>query len=101
MKYRLKFMPATIRDRNTIKAYLSQFYPGTSKRFFAHFKKKTAQIQEHPLSCPIYENNPIYRKMVVDDYLVFYVVNDAKRVVEIRRILHGAVEIPVEIETTK
>jgi len=55
MKYRLKFMPATIRDRNIIKAYLSQFYPGTSKRFFAHFKKKTAQIQEHPLSCPIYE----------------------------------------------
>jgi len=47
------------------------------------------------------KNNPIYRKMVVDDYLVFYVVNDAKRVVEIRRILHGAIEIPVEIETTK
>ena len=87
MKYRLMFMPATIRDRNIIKAYLSQFYPGTSKRFFAHLKKKTARIKEHPLSYPSYEKNPIYRKMVVDDYLVFYVVFDTH--VEIHRIIHA------------
>ena len=36
--------------------------------------------------CEIYPLDPVYRKMVVDQYLVFYQVNDYARTVEIHRI---------------
>ena len=69
MKYRVEYLPQTITDIATIKEYLSQFYPGTSKRFFTLLKKKISIIKLYPLSCPVYEEDPDYRKLVVGDAL--------------------------------
>ena len=90
MKHKLVFLPKTIEDRTAIKVYLSQFYPGTAKKFFAMLRKKVARLRDFPLSCPIYEDNPKYRKLVVGDYLVFYTVNEDAKLVEVHRSLHGS-----------
>jgi len=93
MKYRLRYMDDTVTDREHIKAYLSQFYPGTARKFFALLKKKTVRLKTFPYSCPEYEDVPDYRKLVVGDYLVFYVVNEDAKTVDIHRILHGSRDI--------
>lgn len=46
--------------------------------------------RDFPYSCPIYEDDPDYRTLVVGDYLVFYMVNEDDKIVEIHRIFHGS-----------
>jgi len=89
VKYRLKFLPETVADRERIRNYLSQFYPNTAKKFFANLKSKTTRLKTFPYSCPVYDDDTSYRKLVVDEYLVFYVVNDDDHIVEVHRIFHG------------
>ena len=96
--FQLIYLPETVSDRAIIKAYLSQFYVGTSKRFFALLKKKIARLKEFPYSCPVFEDDPDYRKLVVGDYLVFYMVKEKKRTVEIHRIFHGSQDIKLQLK---
>jgi plasmid stabilization system protein ParE len=93
MKYRIKYLPETATDRAEIRTYLIQYYESTVRMFFALLKKKISRLKEFPYSCPIYEDDPDYRRMVVGDYLVFYMVNDDDKTVEIHRIFHGSQNI--------
>jgi len=93
MKYRLRYLHETVSDRNEIKAYLTNYYESTVKNFFALLKEKITRLSEFPYSCPIYEDDPDYRKLVVGDYLVFYMVNEKDKTVEIHRIFHGSRDI--------
>jgi len=93
MKIAITFLPKAISDQADIKKHLSQYYPGTSKRFFSLLKKKIARLKTYPYSCPKYEDDPDYRKLVVGDYLVFYMLNEDAKIVEVHRILHGSRDI--------
>jgi len=93
MKYRIQYLPETVTDREEIRAYLSLYYKSTAKKFFSLLKERIAQLKEIPYSCPVYEDDPDYRRMVVGDYLVFYMVNEEKKTVEIHRIFHGSQDI--------
>jgi plasmid stabilization system protein ParE len=93
MSYRIRYLPETLTDKAEIKAYLSQYYESTVKGFFALLKKRINRLKRFPYSCPVYEDDPDYRKMIVGDYLVFYVVNDETKIVEIHRIFHGSRDI--------
>lgn len=86
-------MEDTVADREHIKIYLSKFYPGTATRFFSLLKKRIAQLKTFPYSCPEYEDDPDYRKLIVGDYLVFYMVNEKAKFVEIHRFFHGSRDI--------
>jgi len=93
MKYRIRYLPETASDRNEIKAYLAKYYESTAKFFFALLKEKITRLMEFPYSCPIYEDDPDYRKLVVGNYLVFYMVNEEEKTVEIHRIFHDSRDI--------
>ena len=93
MKYKVRHMPKIATDLAKIKVYLAQYYTGTFRRFFIPFKEKTARLKDFPYSCPIYEADPDYRKLVVQDYIVLYMVNEGTKTVEIHRIFHGSQDI--------
>jgi len=93
MKYRVKYLPDTAIDRAEIRAYLAKYYESTVNRFFALLKEKIARLKEYPYSCPVYEDDPDYRQLAVEDYLVFYIVNEHEKTVEIHRIFHGSQDI--------
>ena len=95
--YRIKYLPDTVTDRANIKEYLSQYYESTAKEFFILLKAKIEQLKEFPYSCPVYEDDLEYRRLVVGDYLVFYRVNDKEKIVEIHRIFHGSQDIRQQI----
>ena len=80
-------------DLNDIKAYLNQFYPGTTGRFIKLLKKRITHLKSFPYLCPVYEEDDDYRKLVVGDYLVFYIVNEDIEFIEIHRIFHGSRDV--------
>ena len=93
MKYKIRFLSETVTDREEIRAYLSQYYESTVTAFFRTLKEKTERLKEFPYVCPVYEGDPGYRRLVVGDYLVFYMVNEGEKTVEIHRILHCSLDI--------
>ena len=90
MMYRLSIAPVAYTDIERIKMRLSCFYPGTPARFHSALRKGFHNIKTNPHIAQAYPDNPKFRRLVVGDYLVFYVVNEDKKTVEIRRILHGS-----------
>ena len=82
MTYKIKYLPLAVQDLNDIARYLSGFYPKTA----------------NPKMCEIYPLDPVYRQMVVEQYLVFYQVNDYARTVEIHRVLRGSWNLPQYLE---
>lgn len=76
-----------------INAYLYRYYPSTPAKFRQAFKQQVQALQTHPNMCEAYAENPAFRKMVVMGYLVFYKVDEERRVVQIYRVLHGARDI--------
>ena len=101
MKYRIKYLPDTVTDREEIKTYLSQFYGSTVKKFIVSLRKKTSQLKSFPYSCPVYELDTDYRKLVVGDYLVLYMVNEDAKTVEIHRIFHESQNIKQLLDKSK
>lgn len=93
MMFRIQYMHQAKIDLEGIRVYLSQYYAGTKKRFFTSLYKKTSIIKKYPFSCPVYEIDPDYRKLVVGDYLVLYIIDEDRAVVEIHRIFHGSWDI--------
>ena len=93
MKYKLIFLPQARNDAEEVRKYLSQYYSGTVEKFFALLKKRINSLRINPYIYEQYHERSSYRKLVANDYLVFYKVNDDQKRVEIHRILHGSREI--------
>ena len=76
MTYKIKYLPLAVQDLNDIARYLSGFYPKTASRVLKELREKITKLGDTPKMCEIYRLDPAYRRMVVDQYLVFYRVND-------------------------
>jgi plasmid stabilization system protein ParE len=97
MSYRVVFLPQAEQDMDDIEAYLSQFYAGTVLRFFLQLEDKIAGLEDMPLMYPAYDDDPYFRRMVVDDYLLFYNIDEKRRLVVIHRIFHAKRDISRQI----
>ena len=89
MEYRIRYLPVSRQNLDDILTCLSGFYPGTPLRFVAELRRCIDSLRTRPLMYSIYEDFPVYRHIPVGDYIVFYVVNESNKTVEIHRILHG------------
>ena len=50
-----------------------------------------------PYSCPAYQIKPEYRLMVLEDHILFYMVDENERKIKVYRILYGRMDIPKHI----
>ena len=97
MKYRVKWLPAAIHNREEAKKYLDQYSPTAYKRIFGKIKANMELVKIHPYMFEAYERRAKYRRMVIEDYILFYKVYEAERKIEVVRILHGAVDIESQL----
>ena len=93
MKYRVKYLVTARHDREAIKAYLSQYSLSAARRLFDKIKRNMEFVKDNPYIYEVYKRRPQFRRMVVEEYLVFYKVNEDTRIVEVHRILHGMMDI--------
>ena len=98
MTYKIKYLPLAVQDLNDDAWYLSGFYPKTASRALKEMRERITKLGDNPRMCEIYPLDPAYRKMVVDQYLVFYQVNENTRTVEIHRVLRGSWNLPQYLE---
>lgn len=94
MTYKIKYLPLAVQDLNDIARYLSGFYPQTARRVLKEMREKITKLGDTPRMCEVYALDPTYRKLVADQYLVFYHVNENVKVVEIHRVLRGSWNLP-------
>ena len=93
MRFGIMFLPEADRDMNDIEENLSQFYASTARDFFDKMKKQLASLETMPYMYPAYEADPFYRRMVLDDYLLFYSVDEKRNLIIVHRIFHSKRDI--------
>ena len=93
MIFKVVYLPESKDDIKEARKYLSQFYASTSKKFTALLKKRINNLKSNPFICQPYDKRPSYRRLIVNDYLVFYKVDENKKIIQIHRVLHGSCDI--------
>jgi plasmid stabilization system protein ParE len=86
-------MPVVSKDLEEIRTYLSQYYESTVSNFLRLLKKKIDQLKENPYICKTYDDDPDCRSQAVGNYLVFYIINENSKIIEIHRIFHSSRDI--------
>ncbi|GHV83749.1 hypothetical protein AGMMS50212_10890 [Spirochaetia bacterium] len=98
MPYKVKFLDAAVKAYDSIMTYLSQFYPSTPKSFRTALKKCEQNLKDNPYMYPVYDDRPIFRKAVVQKYILLYTVDDENYLVKIHHIIPGVWDISKHIE---
>ncbi len=94
--YSLRFTQKASEDLEQIYIYISDklFADIAAERLLDKIENNIMRLRNFPYSCSYVLDellkNKGYRKLIVDNYLVFYLVNDTEKQVVIMRILYGA-----------
>lgn len=93
--YKLEYLPTALNDMIEIVNYISAELknPIAASHLSEEFIKAAEGITDFPYSNPVYTPmRPLkheYRKIVVDNYIIFYWVEEASKVITIARVLYG------------
>jgi len=89
--YKVKIYPAAQMDLNDIVSYLNTLSPQAAIRYYDLLVEKIGSLVEMPERCPFVRDIALkakgYRYLIVENYLVFFVVKGDT--VQIRRILYN------------
>lgn len=95
--YSLKFTPKAYNDLDEIYSYISTklFAEVAAENLMDKIESEIKRLAEFPFSCGFVLDEPLknkgYRKLIVDNYIVFYLLNEVEKQVVIMRILYGAI----------
>lgn len=93
----LKFSPKASEDLDQIYSYISGklYAEEAAHNLLEKIERNIMKLRYFPYSGSFVLDEPVknkgYRKLVVDNYIVFYLVNELDKKVVIMRILYGAV----------
>lgn len=94
-KYKIEFSKDAKNDLTNIVNYIKNNLqePNTAKKLSIKIREKIYNLSESPKLFPIIDNNFIrkleLRKLIVDNYIIFYKVLDEDKKVQIARIMYG------------
>lgn len=93
--YTIKMTPKAAEDLDNIYRYISEelFATSSAANILEGIEKGIMRLREFPFSCNYvadeYLRNKDYRKLIVDNYIVFYLIEEEKDQVIIMRVLYG------------
>ncbi len=99
MSWRVVFLPKAEQDLEDIEKYLAQFYTSTVRNFFTKLQKEVRLLADFPCFCPAYDDDPYFRQLVLNDYLLFYSVDEHRHLVIVHRLIHARRDIHRQIST--
>jgi len=94
--YGLKFTSIAEEDLDEIYGYISTklFAEMAAANLMDKIENAIKRLARFPFSCSLASDkllkNKGYRKLIVDNYIVFYLLNEAEKQVIIMRVLYGA-----------
>jgi len=94
MMSKIVMLPCAVKDLEDVVEYLSRFSLNAALKQYDRIISAVDKLKQFPMMCAVYDtasSRYVYRKLVVDDYLVFYITDGD--IVEIHRILNGRREL--------
>ncbi len=94
--YILKFTPKANEDLEQIYAYISGklFSEIAADNLLERIENSLMRLRNFPYSCSFVLDEPLknrgYRKLIVDNYIAFYLVDETEKLLVVMRILYGA-----------
>jgi len=94
--YGLKFTPIAEEDLDEIYGYISTklFAEMAAVNLMDKIENAIKRLARFPFSCSLVSDKHLkdrgYRRLIVDNYIVFYLANEAEQKVIIMRVLYGA-----------
>ena len=94
-KYRVKIVPKAEEDLDDIFYYIALELNNTraAENMINKFSDHIIRLQAFPFSCSLVEDDLLkdkgYRKLIISNYIVFYIVNEEDQKVVIMRVLYG------------
>lgn len=92
-EYEVGFLSIAYDDLANAINNISQVSDNAAVNFLNGLDRQTEYLKKTPEMYPLDENHPPYRKMVLGDYLLFYIIDEKKHEVEISRILPARMEL--------
>ena len=90
-KYKIRYLPAAVRDLATILEYIKKDNPDAALRLINEIDETILKLEDFPYMGVVPKDIRLkslnYRMLIIENYLVFYIIKND--IVEIRRILHG------------
>lgn len=94
-RYRLKITPIASQDLDEIYSYIATelFNGNAAENLMGKIEKSIMGLKDFPLSYNFVADEILrqkgYRKLVIDNYIAFYIVNEEEKQVVIMRVLNG------------
>ena len=90
-EYKIRIFSAAIDDLKSIVNYLNTLSPQAATKYYDRIVNKISTLAKMPERCPLVRDTTLkargYRYLVIDNYLVFFVIKGDT--VQIRRLLYG------------
>ena len=93
--YRITFTPVASEDLEAIYRYISKelHAEGAAVNFLEKIETSIMRLKAYPFSCNRVEDEFLrkkgYRKLIVENYVAFYLVDEEKQQVTIMRVLYS------------
>jgi len=91
-KYILRYLPAAVDDLISIFDWIAGDSPANAAAFIEKLDQRIGSLKIHPFLGRIPRDDKLrnsgYRVLVIDSYLVFYIVRG--KTVEVHRVVHGS-----------
>lgn len=95
-KYKIQLSIKAKNDLQNIIMYIKNKLqePNTAKKYAKLIKEELKTLEYNPQRFSIIKmkikNYPIIRKLIIKNYIAFYIINEKDKIVSINRILYGA-----------
>ena len=95
-KYKVKFTPLAESDMDGIYRYIFDTLgvPIAALNLIEEIEEKVKRLEDMPYSCPAAEDELLklkgYRKLVVKNFIAFYMVSDNEKLVTVMKVVYGA-----------
>ena len=102
--YNLEYQPIAQHDMINIVTYISEVLcnPIAANRLAEAFIDSAENIRDFPYSMPVYHPvKPLkyeYRKLIVNNYIMFYRVNDAQKLITVARVIYAKSDYGKKLE---
>lgn len=92
-KFRIEYLPIAEKDLVDIFEYILSDNPSAAASLLDQIDDTISKLEDFPYMGFMPKDSRLkylgYRILVVESYLVFYVVDETEELVEIRRMIHG------------
>lgn len=95
MEYEVRLTPQAVEQIQQTVTYISHSLqePVIARRWSDHLKKEIRSLKQHPARYPLTPEEPWYsrgiRKMIVKNFFVYYLIDEAKEQVAVTAVVYG------------